>query len=326
MWGAVRTSTTAVGETRSRLDYPSAVDWETRPIPLCDDRGLAAASVPLQLGELQGEIHERPQHHLRGDTRNPAMLRGKLAHLRVEFALLWVGFVAVHVEAYRGTAAPRAAQAENNAGPVLEDDTNSLHKEGKRMSGVITCIPVMAYLSLGNAAVHRIGVGEVVRFFHDVRLPAGRELLAHEARARNLLLEGRHHVVGGLALAAFVVVAREKVAAVALPVGFQQLLYPETGVGQHGQPGQAGPDSVFLPKTGKTGAKALLAAQGQLSRVHEVAEVLPASGHLEHGQALLLGHPVHGTGRGHAARQAPDARVPEVGDALQVICQDCQRV
>ncbi|CAN8027704.1 unnamed protein product [Ixodes persulcatus] len=96
MWGAVRTSTTAVGETRSRLVSPSLVDWETRPIPLRDDRGLAAAGVPLQLGELQGEIHERPQHHLQEDTRNPAILR-KLAHLRIEFALLRVGFVAVHV-------------------------------------------------------------------------------------------------------------------------------------------------------------------------------------------------------------------------------------
>lgn len=64
---------------------------------------------------------------------------GKLAHLRIEFALLRVGFVAVRVEAYRGTAAPRAAQAENDAGPVLEDDTDSLHKEGQlEHNGILT--------------------------------------------------------------------------------------------------------------------------------------------------------------------------------------------
>lgn len=68
-------STTAIGETRSRLGSPSCVDWETRPIPLRDDRGLAAAGVPLQLGELQGEIHERLQHHLQGDSKNPIILR-----------------------------------------------------------------------------------------------------------------------------------------------------------------------------------------------------------------------------------------------------------
>lgn len=103
------------------------------------------------------------------------------------------------------------------------------------------------YLSLGDTAIHRVRVGEVVGFCHNVSLAPRRESLALEVGVHCLFLKGSHHVVGGTALAALVVVTRKEVAPVGAPVSLQERLHSESTGSQHRKPSQECPNTIFFP-------------------------------------------------------------------------------
>ena len=109
-----------------------------------------------------------------------------------------------------------------------------------------------------------------------------------------------------------------------------------------GQPAQNGEDAVLLADVVRAQAEALLAAQEGMvvllahqCTVHEIAEELPASGHLVPANAALLRHHVDGGGGGHRARTrlviSPIMRhyrqaLLEVGDTRAVRSDHGQRV
>ncbi len=76
----------------------------------------------------------------------------------------------------------------------------------------------------------------------------------------------------------------------------------------------------------RAGAKRLLAADGHCARVHQIAEVLPAGGRLVDGDALRRRHQIDCPGGGHAASVPGDASLRKVGNHLEVVGEDGQRI
>mmetsp|Transcript_12633 Transcript_12633/g.26643 ORF Transcript_12633/g.26643 Transcript_12633/m.26643 type:complete len:642 (+) Transcript_12633:206-2131(+) len=251
---------------------------------LGDDGGGLAAGELLQLGHLEGE----------GDEVGQALLG-------VQPVLALVRLVLLNVQADGGARGAGAGEAEDDARAVGEDEAQAL--------------------ALGHGPVDGVGVLEVIRNGHLV--------VAHLRARRALRLDLAdvvHHGLRLVGLAALVVVAREKVAPERLPVVHGDVLHRHqlaarghvlVLVRQDAQPRQHRPDAVLLADVVSAGAEGLLAADGELAGVHEIAEELPPGGGLEEGHAHLLRHAVQGRGGGHGARQTLDAAL-EVGDGLGV--------
>ena len=74
----------------------------------------------------------------------------------------------------------------------------------------------------------------------------------------------------------------------------EAVLHSRLGVrvvcGQDREPGKHRPQAVLLSDVVRAGAEALLTAQVAATRVHEVAEELPASGRLVAGETQLGSH------------------------------------
>mmetsp|Transcript_40488 Transcript_40488/g.67824 ORF Transcript_40488/g.67824 Transcript_40488/m.67824 type:complete len:598 (+) Transcript_40488:91-1884(+) len=249
-------------------------------INLGNDSGGLAAGELLQAGGGERQLDER----------------GK-ALLGVQPVLRLVSLVLLDVEADSGPGTAGAREAEDDAAAVGEHEPQAL--------------------LLSHAPVDGIRVLKVVRDGHLVgpHLGPGGGLGLH-------LTDVVHHGVGLVALARLVVVAREEVPPVRLPVLHGHILHRHelavrgnvlVLVRQDGQPRQHRPDAVLLADVIGSGAEGLLAADGELAGIHEVAEELPPSGRLKEGHAHLLCNTVQGSRGGHGPRQTLDARL-EVGD------------
>jgi len=86
----------------------------------------------------------------------------------------------------------------------------------------------------------------------------------------------------------------EEIAAKLLPVGHAYLFHGQLPTGKDGQPTEHGPDAVFLADVAGACAEALLAADGEASRIHQVAKELPAGGDLEELHTKVDRHTVEG--------------------------------
>lgn len=73
------------------------------------------------------------------------------------------------------------------------------------------------------------------------------------------------------------------------------------GAGEHLEPGQNGPQAVFLPDVRRTSSKGFLTTEPNQSLVHEIAEELPASRGFIELNAQLLGYLVDSARSRHAA-------------------------
>ena len=73
-------------------------------------------------------------------------------------------------------------------------------------------------------------------------------------------------------------------------------------------------------------AKTLLAADGDLLVVKQVAKELPARRHFVALKTLFLGHQVHRSGSGHRPCQTVDAVLLEPRNELGVVCNYSQTV
>ena len=95
-------------------------------------------------------------------------------------------------------------------------------------------------LMAGDAAVHRVGIAEVVGERHRL---AGQQLPGQFGQAR---CQGAHQRLRACAGNGFVVMPRVVVAAVAGPVFVGDLLHALPAHGQDVQPQQHGPDAVLF--------------------------------------------------------------------------------
>ena len=111
-----------------------------------------------------------------------------------------------------------------------------------------------------------------------------------------------------------VVVARVVVLAVGAPVLADDVDHGLLADGQDVEPEQHGPEAVLLADMVGAGAGALLAADGGLAGIEQVAEELPAGGRLEAGDAEALGDAVGGTAGRHRAGDALDAALVAGGE------------
>ena len=221
--------------------------------------------------------------------------------LRIYTLLGFVRFVLFDVHAHGGAGGAGAGKAEDEAAAVGEAEAHAL---------------------LGrNGSVDGVGVLEVIRevqFVLAVHVP----LLRRRGDGAQVL----DHLLARLGLAAFVVVAREEVAAVRRPVLLRDLLdgyffaahgHVFVAVSEDGEPREHGPRAVLLADVVRPGAERLFAANGKTPGVHEVAEELPAGGGFEALHAGFGGDAVERRSGGHGARQTLEPGF-EVRDALRI--------
>ncbi len=116
-----------------------------------------------------------------------------------------------------------------------------------------------------------------------------------------------HHALCRLIGQALVVVARIHVATVARPVLAHDFFHRLLAHREDVQPEQHRPQSVFFAHVIRAGAKAFLAAQGHFSRIHQVAEKLPAGGRFKAGNVQGLRHAIHRRAGRHRTRHAGQA-------------------
>lgn len=202
--------------------------------------------------------------------------------LGIETELGLVGLVALNIQTDGCTTAASAGQTDDDAAAVVE-------------------LGVQA-LVLGNAAVE-IGVGEVA----GVNNLAASNFRADKGVAvGDEIGQSADDLARTLAVDVLEVVAGEEGAAVGLPElvldgcnagGLVRLLLGDTG--NDVQPSHNSPHTVLLADVVATCAEALLATDRNLLLIEQVAEELPAGGHLVALQALSLSHAVHGTGGWH---------------------------
>lgn len=259
---------------------------------LCADIRLLTANVLLELKQLQSQSHVVLQVLVRGEAE-----------------LAGIALVLLNVQTDRGAAAASSRQTDDDAAAVVELDVQTL--------------------VLGHAAV-QVGVGEVA----DVDdLAAGHGRANEGVLVVDLLRQRGDHLVSAVAVDVLVVVPGEEGTAVGLPElvldgsdagGLAGLLLGNAS--DDVEPGHDGPQAVLLTDVVAASTETLLTTDGDLLVVEQVAEELPARGHLVALQALGLSHAVDGTGGGHGARQAVDTLLLEVGDELGVVGNDGQTV
>ena len=255
------------------------------------DIRLLAANVFLKL----------EQGHRQSDIIFEVVLRG-------DADLISVTLVLLNVETDRGTTAASARQTNDNAAAVVKLDIQAL--------------------VLGHAAV-KIGVGKVASVSH---LAAG-DGAADKVLVRHLLGQVGNQFVGPVALNTLVIVSREKRAAVDLPElvlnrrdagGLAALCLGHAG--NNVQPGNNGPDAVLLANMVASRAETLLAANGHLLVVKQVAEELPAGWDFVVLQTLGLGDKVHSPGSGHRSCKTIDTLLLEPRNELGVVGNNGQAV
>lgn len=226
---------------------------------------------------------------------------------QTELAL--VGLVALNVETDGGATATGTGQTDNHAAAVVE-------------------LGIQA-LVLGDAAV-QVSVREVAGVNNLASTDGGAD---EGVAVGDKVGKGTDDLVSTLAIDVLVVVASEEGAAVSLPElvldrgnagGLAGLLLGDTS--NDVQPSDNSPQTVLLADVVATSAEALLATDGHLLLIEEVAEELPTGGDLVALKALGLGHAVDGTGSGHGTSQTVDTLLLEVGDELSMVGNDGQAV
>lgn len=156
---------------------------------------------------------------------------------------------------------------------------------------------------------------------------------AHKVGVGHQSLELANNLIGAVRVDVLVVVSGEKGASVLRPEVLLDLLdggcsagVLDTKGGDDVQPGNDSPQTILLTDVVATSSETLLTADGQLLRVEEGAEELPAGRDLVAGEALCLGNQVDGAAGGHGSGKTVDAVLLEVGDELGVVGNDGERV
>ena len=272
--------------------YLTAVIHRIRVIPLMGlglDIRLLTTNMGLELEQLQSQSNVLAEVVLGTQTKLGA-----------------VALVALNVQTDSSTTATSTGQTDNNAAAVVELDVQTL--------------------VLGHTAV-QVSVGEVTSVGDLAAVDGGAS-----STLGNDLGESLDDLVGAVAVDVLVVVAGEESAAVGLPevvldggdAGGLGLVLGNTG--DDVQPGNNSPDTVLLADVVAASSETLLATDGDLLVVEQVAEELPASGDLVALQALSLSDTVNGAGGGHGAGKTVDTLLLEPGDQLGVVGNDGQAV
>ena len=170
--------------------------------------------------------------------------------------------------------------------------------------------------------VNRVSVAVNVRF-------VPRPFLFKIAEFR---LEVIHHLVSGLRVNALVIVPRIVVPPELLPMLLHNVLHrDELSFGRLGvplckyaQPSENGPDSVLFSDVVRACAKALLSAELDFPRIHEISKEFPPGWRFVLVDAQLGGNFVNGSAGGHAPCDSKDLLVGE--DGLRVGSQKGKRV
>lgn len=256
------------------------------------DIRLLTANILLELEQRQGK----------GNVVSQVLLS-------IEAELGLVALIALDVQTDGGSAAAGTRQTNDNAAAIVELDVQAL--------------------VLGDTAVE-VSVGEVTGI-NDL---AGGDGRADEAvTVCDKIRQSGDDLVGTVAVDILIIIAREEGTAVGLPEivldrgnagSLAGLLLGHTG--NDVQPGNDGPETVLLTDMVAASTEALFTADGDLLVIEEVAEELPARGHLVALQTLRLGNTVDGTGGGHRTSQTVDALLLEPGDELGVVGNNRQAV
>jgi hypothetical protein len=204
---------------------------------LSDNIGLAATSELGQTGNVGSDVHDSLQH-----------FPGLAQHI---FAL-----VRIDIQPDSGSRAARTAQTNDNPAVIGENDSQTLKYARKKLSiGTLNLSPVTNHLLGGHRLVDWVVVAEIIGQLHRVRFSIVTECLSHETWFGHLLFQRRHHGVALVQITAFVVVTREIVATISLPVLDQNVFDALLGEFHDREPGQNGPDAVLFANVVGTSAE-----------------------------------------------------------------------